>query len=64
MDGDRLVWASSVHFTMMSRTTICLGCRIFGLLIRAGVIPNDVCVRCDNLWAGSPGAVAGRLAGT
>ena len=28
----------------------CLGCRIFRLLMRAGVIPEAVCERCDDLW--------------
>jgi hypothetical protein len=30
---------------------ICLGCRVFALLMRAGVIPEDVCERCNNIWA-------------
>ena len=30
----------------------CLGCRIFALLMRAGIIPREVCERCDDLWAG------------
>ena len=28
----------------------CLGCRIFGLLIRTGVIPRSVCEDCDDIW--------------
>lgn len=28
----------------------CLGCKIFGLLMRAGVIPPEVCERCNDLW--------------
>lgn len=31
---------------------LCLGCRVFALLMRAGVIPASVCERCDDLWAG------------
>lgn len=27
----------------------CLGCRIFGLLMRAGLIPDDVCADCNDL---------------
>ncbi len=30
----------------------CLGCRIFALLMRAGIIPREVCERCDDLWGG------------
>jgi hypothetical protein len=27
----------------------CLGCQIFGVLMRAGIVPDDVCVECANL---------------
>lgn len=27
----------------------CLGCRIFALLMRAGIIPDDVCAECNDL---------------
>ena len=30
---------------------LCLGCKGFALLMRAGVIPEDVCQRCNDLWA-------------
>ena len=29
---------------------ICLGCIVFGLLMRMGVIPREVCESCDDLW--------------
>lgn len=29
---------------------ICLGCRTFALLMRLGVIPEDVCEACNDLW--------------
>ncbi|MGH9184741.1 MAG: DUF4395 domain-containing protein [Acidimicrobiales bacterium] len=29
----------------------CLGCRIFALLMRTGVIPDEVCERCNNIWS-------------
>ena len=29
---------------------LCLGCKAFALLMRAGVIPTSVCERCDDLW--------------
>ncbi len=28
---------------------LCLGCKIFGLLMRAGVIPEDVCADCADI---------------
>lgn len=32
---------------------VCLGCRAFALLMRAGVIPDDVCERCNDPWGRS-----------
>lgn len=29
----------------------CLGCKVFALLMRMGVIPDDVCERCNDIWA-------------
>jgi hypothetical protein len=29
----------------------CLGCRIFGLLMKAGIVPEEVCERCADIWA-------------
>ncbi|HZU72789.1 MAG TPA: DUF4395 domain-containing protein [Acidimicrobiales bacterium] len=29
----------------------CLGCKIFALLMRAGVVPEDVCESCNDIWA-------------
>lgn len=28
----------------------CLACRMFPLLMRAGVVPADACERCNDLW--------------
>jgi len=33
---------------------ICLGCRIFATLMRAGVIPDDVCAECNDIWRRVP----------
>ena len=30
----------------------CVGCKIFGLLIRAGIIPESVCAQCADIWKG------------
>ena len=30
---------------------ICLGCQLFSVLMRAGVIPDRVCEECANIWA-------------
>ena len=29
---------------------LCLGCKAFALLMRAGAIPEDVCERCNDIW--------------
>ena len=37
----------------------CLGCWAFGLLMRAGLIPEEVCERCNDLWGtGAPDPAA------
>ncbi len=37
---------------------LCLGCKVFAVLIHAGVVPDEVCERCQNIWAAPPGAAA------
>lgn len=39
-----------VAATLEAALGFCLGCKIFGLLMRAGVIPDEVCERCNNIW--------------
>lgn len=31
---------------------LCLGCKVFALLMRVGLIPESVCERCNDIWAG------------
>lgn len=45
-----------VAATLESVFAYCLGCRVFALLMRAGVIPAEVCERCNNIWASAEGA--------
>jgi hypothetical protein len=42
--------------TLESVFALCLGCQIFALLMRLGVIPSEVCVACADIW--SPAARA------
>jgi len=28
----------------------CLGCKVFAVLMRVGVVPESVCVECNNIW--------------
>jgi hypothetical protein len=37
---------------------LCLGCKAFAVLMRAGIVPDDVCERCNDIWAVPPGAAA------
>lgn len=37
--------------TLEAVFAICLGCQIFSLLMRAGVIPDSVCADCNDIWS-------------
>jgi hypothetical protein len=47
-----------VAATLESAFAICLGCITFGLLMRVGVVPDTVCDRCIDIWAGPRRAAA------
>jgi hypothetical protein len=34
----------------------CLGCKAFAVLIRVGVVPEEICEKCNNIWARSAAA--------
>ena len=36
---------------------LCLGCKAFAILMRLGVVPDEVCERCNDIW-GTHGAAA------
>jgi hypothetical protein len=38
-----------VAATLESVFAFCIGCRVFGLLMRIGVIPGEICDRCNDL---------------
>jgi Domain of unknown function (DUF4395) len=40
--------------TLESVFAFCAGCRLFGLLMRAGVIPDEICAECSDIWARRP----------
>ena len=40
-----------VAATLESVFALCLGCKAFALLIRLGVVPEEICERCNNIWA-------------
>jgi hypothetical protein len=43
-----------VAATLESVFALCLGCKLFGLLMRAGVVPDDVCAECADIWSRRP----------
>lgn len=50
-----------VAASLESIFAICLGCTIFGWLIRAGVVPDSVCVACNDLSLRPSGPAAERI---
>jgi hypothetical protein len=53
-----LLGAIVVAATLESVFAFCLGCAIFGVLMRWGVIPDEVCERCNDIWASARGVTA------
>jgi hypothetical protein len=49
-----LVALIAVAATLESVFALCLGCKIFAVLMRIGVIPEDVCERCNDIWSRNP----------
>ncbi len=49
--ADVLLGMLVVAAALESIVAICLGCQIFGVLMRLGVVPESVCVECANIWA-------------
>jgi Domain of unknown function (DUF4395) len=43
-----------VAATLESGFGLCLGCKVFAVLMRVGVVRAEVCERCHNIWAGRP----------
>ena len=44
----------AVAATLESVFGYCLGCKAFAVLMRIGVVSEDVCERCNNIWFGRP----------
>jgi uncharacterized protein DUF4395 len=40
----------AVAATLESVFGLCLGCKAFALLMRAGLVPETVCEECNNIW--------------
>ena len=49
--ADLVLGCLVVAATLESVFALCLGCRAFAVLMRLGVIPEEICERCNNLAA-------------
>jgi hypothetical protein len=49
--ADVLVAALVVAAGLESILAFCVGCQIFALLMRTGLVPDEVCAECANIWA-------------
>jgi hypothetical protein len=49
--ADAVVAALLAAATLESVFALCLGCKVFGLLMRAGVVPERVCAECEDIWS-------------
>jgi hypothetical protein len=38
---------------------LCLGCKVFAVLMRFGWVPEEVCERCNNIWSSSATTASG-----
>lgn len=54
--ADLLLGAIIVAAGLESIFGYCLGCKVFGLLMRLGVVPDHVCAECADIWS-RPGMV-------
>jgi hypothetical protein len=59
--ADVLLVALIVAAGLESIVAFCVGCQIFGLLMRAGVVPEEICAECADIWS-RPGMGAQRAA--
>ena len=49
--GDGLLVAMIVASGLESLLAYCVGCKVFGLLMRAGLVPAEVCAECADIWS-------------
>jgi uncharacterized protein DUF4395 len=46
-----LVTALVIAATLESVLAFCVGCQIFAILMRVGIVPDSVCAECADIWA-------------
>jgi hypothetical protein len=57
--ADVLLVAVIVAAGLESVLALCVGCKIFGLLMRTGLVPEEICAGCADIWS-RPGMVRPR----
>jgi hypothetical protein len=55
-----LVGVLIVAATLESAFGFCIGCQVFGVLMRTGVVPGDVCEACNDIWSRAPASSRSR----
>jgi hypothetical protein len=58
--ADVLLVALIIAAGLESIFAFCLGCKVFGLLMRVGLIPAEVCAECADIWVRPRASVGGR----
>jgi len=48
--ADGLLVALVIAAGLESIFAYCLGCKVFALLMRAGLVPDTVCAECSDIW--------------
>jgi len=48
-----------VAATLESVFAFCLGCKVFAVLMRTGLIPESVCAECEDIWRRPRAATSG-----
>jgi hypothetical protein len=49
--ADAFLVAMVVAAGLESALGLCVGCKLFGVLMRTGVVPEQVCLECADIWS-------------
>ena len=45
-----LIGVVAVFAFLEAAVGLCVGCKVFALLMRTGILPESVCRECTNVW--------------
>jgi hypothetical protein len=51
----RLLWLLIGAAGLEAALGVCLGCKLFGLAMRIGLVPQSTCRACEDIWSRYPG---------